>query len=155
MLLPTISVARQSRPLFSPSTPVVRQLQKSFLLPSSPVVRQLRDSFSLHSSCLDSEGQSGCLEIRPRNIPVNLPHSSSVGACITGGLWGSISPQLHPTVVRENACPTDNKSLHPIWPPVKDFARCSRGEAKSLPGFQTGELNRYTHGKKVRNENNA
>ena len=40
-----------------------------------------------------------------------------------------------------------NKSLHPIWPPVKDFALCSRGEAKSLPGFQTGELNRYAHSK--------
>ena len=37
----------------------------------------------------------------------------------------------------------DNKSLHPIWPPVKAFARCSRGEANALPGFQTGELNRY------------
>ena len=37
----------------------------------------------------------------------------------------------------------DNKSLHPIWPPVKAFARCSRGEANALPGVQTGELNRY------------
>ena len=39
----------------------------------------------------------------------------------------------------------DNKSLHPIWPPVKAFARCSRGEANALPGVQTGELNRYGH----------
>ena len=36
-----------------------------------------------------------------------------------------------------------NKSLHPIWPPVKAFARCSRGVANALPGVQTGELNRY------------
>ena len=145
MPLTSSSVVRQLRVLLFKFSPVERQLRSHLPFPSSPVVRQLRDYYSLHSNCLDSVGQSGCLEIRPRNNPMKFPHSSCVGACGTGGLWGSVSLPLRPTVVRMCSCPTDNKSLHPISPVVPAFACGTQVEANAGPPVETGELNRYLY----------